>query len=299
MTRLARLGLLAWVAIACVAFWVTREAPAPPIETREDQQVRKRQLAWVARDVRRFDTEQADRIRPWDEAEGHLVIVIDDVGRELVAFERLQALRYRVTFSILPGSPYAMGSQLRLGDDPRRPRDVLLHLPMEPMGAEAMAVGEESQEDFLRLGDSEADLRRKTAAALDRIPAAIGINNHMGSRLTVDRESMGAVLDEVGARGLAFLDSRTTADTVAAEESEKRGLPTLSRAVFLDHDPDPAAMRASVASAIELAKQSPTVAIGHPSEALASVLEEELDRAWTDGVVVYPISEVWDRLNIE
>ena len=63
------------------------------------------------------------------------------------------------------------------------------------------------------------------------------------------------------------------------------------RQVFLDHDPDPQAMAAALREAIEQSKAAPTVAIGHPSRALAAVLEAGLDEAYADGVAVFPLSE--------
>jgi polysaccharide deacetylase 2 family uncharacterized protein YibQ len=224
-----------------------------------------------------------------------MAIVIDDVGRELVLHERLQALRFRLTFSVLPGARYAMGAQLRLMDDTRRPRDVLLHLPMEPSRAEAMHEGAEAQETFLRQIDDSPTLEQKTRAALDAVPYAIGVNNHMGSALTADTRAMAAVMRVLDERDVFFLDSRTTAETVAATAAREAGLPTLERAVFLDHDPSEAAVEAALRDAAARSRQQPIVVIAHPSGAVVDVLERELPRLHAEGVGVYPISELLAR----
>jgi hypothetical protein len=233
---------------------------------------------------------------PWEEADGHLAIVIDDVGRELIWHERLQALRHRLTFSVLPGSIYAAGAQLRLRQDHRRPREIMLHLPMEPGEAAMMREGPEAREEFLRVGDTPEVIASKVQRALARVPAAVGVNNHMGSRLTTDTDAMVAVMDELARHGdLFFLDSRTTAETVAETEARRAGLSTLSRHVFLDHDPSPEAIAEQLRRAQALSRQHPTVVIAHPSRAVVEVLERELPELERRRIGVYPVSELLRR----
>ena len=286
-------GLLVFMLACSVALWLGRQTPAAPPagEDEEHEAVFQRTLAWVQRDGARWQEEHGDRTLSWEDAKGHLVIVIDDVGRELDAHAALQALAYPLTFSILPGSVYAAGAQLRLREDERRYREIWLHLPMEPRDASVMRSGLEVQESFLTREDSDEALRSKTIAALERVPAAVGVNNHMGSAFTTDERGMRIVLETLREQGKLFMDSRTHHETVGARIAGEIGLAHAERRVFLDHDPDPAAMALALEEAIELSKRQPTVAIGHPSRALAAVLEEGLDKAYEGGVAVFPLSE--------
>ncbi|MBL4686957.1 MAG: divergent polysaccharide deacetylase family protein, partial [Nannocystaceae bacterium] len=209
--------------------------------------------------------ERGDLSIPWDEAQGHLAIVIDDVGRELHVFEQLLSLRFPLTFAVLPGSVFTSGVQVRLQADRRRHREVLLHLPMEPQDAALMRSDAELRETFLQITDDAQTLQRKTQAALAAVPIAIGVNNHMGSRLTTDRGAMDAVMSELARRRVFFLDSRTTADTVAMEAATAAQVPTGSRHVFLDHEPGVAAIAHALALAAERASREPTIAIAHPT----------------------------------
>jgi uncharacterized protein len=243
------------------------------------------------RDAELWATEHGDLTLPWDQAQGHLAIVIDDVGRELELFEKLLALRFRLSFSVLPGAIYAVGAQHRLTADHRRPRDVLLHVPMEPLDPKAMG-GEEIGETFLLASDSPEQLRHKLDEALARVPAAIGINNHMGSRLTADPKAMAAIMPTLRERELLFLDSRTHPNTVAAIQAEAAGVPTISRNVFLDHEPGREAIRKALQQAAIHARSQPTVAIAHPSIDLVEVLREELPRLHDSGVGIYPLSQL-------
>ena len=283
--------LLAWVVIACAMFLLVSPPPEPPAVDPQDKQIRDRMAAWAVRDAEEWTREKGDLTLPWAEAEGHLTIVIDDVGRELELFDKLLALRFPLSFSILPGSIYAVGVQDRLTADHRRPRDILVHVPMEPMSAEAMG-GIEITETFLLATDSPAQLRQKLEAALAKVPGAIGVNNHMGSKLTADKRAMAAIMPVLRERELAFLDSRTTPKTVAADAAEAAEVPTWSRKVFLDHEPGREAIRAALYEAAGHARREPTVAIAHPSVDLVEVLREELPRLHQQGVAIYPLSQL-------
>lgn len=291
-SRLAPALLVAWVALAGALFLLADPPPEPPAVGPEDQAIRDRMAAWAVRDAEQWTEHEGDLTLPWPEAEGHLAIVIDDVGRELDVFEELLDLRFALTFSVLPGSVYATGVQQRLLVDDRRPREILLHLPMEPLDPGPMQLDVAQGEIYLLASDDPARLRAKTLAALDRVPHAVGVNNHMGSKLSADPVAMAAIMPTLRDRGVYFLDSRTTPATVAAEQAEQVGVPTLSRHVFLDHDPAPEAIREALLQAAERSRSEPTVTIAHPSRVVVEVLREELPRLYARGVAVYPLSHM-------
>ena len=288
----AGLGLVLWVGLAVLGFAVAPAPPDPPVAARQEVEVQQRLAEWVVRDARRWQAEKGDLNIPWEQAEGHLAIVIDDVGRELRYHEKLQALRFPLTFSILPNSVYVTGAQARLSADRRRPREILLHLPMEPIDGDRMKRGPEARENFLLLEDSASQLQTKTRAALEAVPLAVGVNNHMGSRLTADRAAMSAIMPVLRERGMFFLDSRTSAETVAYTVARSAGVPALSRQVFLDHDSEFEAISISLQNAAEWAREAPVVAIGHPSAAVVQALEEQLPILHQAGIGVYPLSEL-------
>lgn len=288
-------GLPLWIAAAVVLFWIAPRPPNAPRQLPEESLAMQRAASFVVRDTQQWQRDHGDQSLPWAEADGHLAIVIDDVGRELHLFEKLVSLRYRLTFSILPGSVYATGTQLRLDADRRRYREVMLHLPMEPSDEAAMREGDETKETFLLSTDDAETIRRKTEAALENVPSAVGINNHMGSRLTADRAAMDAVMTVLRERKLFFLDSRTHHDTRGMEAASAAKVPALSRQVFLDHDASAQAIAAQLDEAARLSKIGPTVAIGHPSAKMYEVLAAKLPQLLEGGVSVYPLSHVLEH----
>lgn len=252
-------------------------------------------LSWVSRDVATWKALRGDHRIPWNEAEGHLAIVIDDVGRELHLHDQLQALRWELTFSVLPGSVYTRGAAERLGRDRRRYREVMLHLPMEPLDPTQMKEGAEAREDFLLAGESSEVLLAKVDAALGAVPEAVGVNNHMGSKLTADAAAMDAVMGRLQERGLFFLDSRTSAETVAMASASRAGVPAVSRSFFLDHEPGKEAIGAALDEAVEASRHEPVVAIAHPSWEVVEVLAEQLPALHARRIGVYPLSELVRR----
>ena len=207
--------LIIWIGVVCALFLLMPRPPDPPPMTAEEKQAMQRGTNFVVRDAKKWQAAQGDLAEPWEKADGHMAIVIDDVGRELHLFEKLLALRFRLTFAVLPGSIYTAGVQLRLQDDHRRYREILLHLPMEPHDATQMTQGPEAMETFLLVEDDAGTLRQKVEQAMRKVPAAIGVNNHMGSRLSADRMAMDVVMAAVRERAMFFLDSRTDASTQA------------------------------------------------------------------------------------
>jgi uncharacterized protein len=282
-------SLVVWVLAACGLMLAAPKPSGPVAETPEETAavVRSAQLAMDA--AAAWQAEHGDLRLAWDDARGHLAIVIDDVGRELYHFERLHALRVPVSFSVLPGSAYASGVQLRLLDDDRRPREILLHLPMEPAEPEKMREGLEAQEDFLVTSDTPEVLRTKVRAALERVPTARLVNNHMGSRLTRDRDAMDAVMAELKAQGRGFLDSRTIGDTVAQQAAHDAAIPSVAREIFLDHDPSPEAIETALRRAAEASRDHPVIAIGHPTEAVVEVLQRRLPELHAEGIGVFSV----------
>jgi polysaccharide deacetylase 2 family uncharacterized protein YibQ len=263
--------------------------------TLEERLAQQRAADFIVRDAKHWQAQRGDLTMPWEEAEGHLAILVDDVGRELHVLDKLLALRFQLSFAVLPGSIYAPGVQLRLREDRRRYREVLLHMPMQPLDAAQMFEGPEADETFLLVTDDEVTLRHKLAAALDRVPAALGVNNHMGSSLTTDRAAMDAVMGMLRDRGLYFVDSRTSADSQAGLAAAAAGVRNTAREVFLDNEISEPAIEAQLQRAANLSREHPVVAIGHPSVELHAVLERRLPELHAAGVGVYPVSRLLAR----
>ncbi len=203
-----------------------------------------------------------------EKEEPRLVIVIDDMGASMGAVRRLLALKYPVTFAFWPHAAH-----VREGAEAAHAagREILVHMPMEPEGYPNVKPGP----NVLLRGASTAQIRLLVNNALDRVPYAVGLNNHMGSRFTRDREGVRVVLEELRKRNLFMLDSLTHPRSVFYDEARNMSVPGHRRDVFLDHVISRRAILAALRRAEETALLTGrAVAIGHPHPETLEVLKE-------------------------
>lgn len=220
---------------------------------------------------------------PTPPAEAVISIVIDDIGNNPREGRRALALPGPVAVAILPHTVYGAA----LAEEARRAgKEVLLHLPMDPDGATEAGPG--------RIEDqmSAREITAMLAYDLETVPHAVGVNNHMGSRLTQNAVIMNALMRAIRTRGdLFFLDSRTGPGSVAARSAAEHGVPALERDVFLDNDRGEDAVWHSI-QRIErlLTVRGHAIAIGHPYPETLAVLERWLPMLATRGIRAVPLS---------
>jgi len=212
-----------------------------------------------------------------------IAIVIDDVGVDVARSRQVLALPAPVTLAFLP---YASGVAKMARQARTLGHETLVHMPMEPMNGKL-----DSGPVTLTQALSPDDFTRILNKNLEAIDGYVGINNHMGSRLTQDPEAMARVMAVLRQRGLLFLDSRTVAQTVGAQVAQAWGVPNAARDVFLDNDPALAAVRESLATLEKIARhRGSAIAIGHPKDDTLSALREWLPTLADKGFTLVPIS---------
>jgi len=197
-----------------------------------------------------------------------LVLVIDDMGDNRKAGLEALKLQGPVTYAFLPHSPF--GAELaELAQ--QRGKEVILHAPMANTHNRALGPG------ALTTSMSQQEFKKTLRAGLDSIPHVIGFNNHMGSLLTQNQQMMGWAMDVAEERQLFFLDSRTTAKTVAWRTARNAGVPWLLRDVFLDHERTTDFVDHQFLKALAVARRYGTaVVIGHPYEVTVDYLKAAL-----------------------
>lgn len=229
--------------------------------------------------------------RTYPRGEGSRVaLVIDDLGRSLSQLEDLRGLGVAISYAVLPYEPRtaAVVDSLR-----QRGEEILCHLPMEPSNGADPGPG------ALSLDMTPAELAGATRGALEQVPGAVGVNNHMGSGLAADRRSMRAILGVLAEAGLFYLDSRTRADSLGYRLALEAGVPAAERQVFLDTDSSPEGVREQFDRLLALARgRGAAIAIGHPSATTLEVLRREIPRALEAGYEFVPVSYLLDRMGV-
>lgn len=213
-------------------------------------------------------------------------IIIDDLGYNLERGRQAIEIPAPLTYSILPHTPYSrpLATLAHL-----RHKDVLLHLPMEGSHPDG------NEPDSLNDRMPESVFRNTVENQLLSVPYAVGVNNHMGSLLTPRSLQMNWLMEELAGHSLFFVDSRTTAATVAAPAAHRNNVPFLQRDVFLDNEKDAASIRAAFHRFIELANERHgAVAIAHPFPETLSTLAELLPELAAHRLRLVYISEQID-----
>lgn len=205
-------------------------------------------------------------------------IIIDDLGYSRHDGLRALALPGPIAYSVLPHTPAA---RMLAEKAHELGKDVLLHLPMEAMDGNR-ALGEGAIMNAM----TREEVLRTVIGNLASVPHAIGVNNHMGSLLTAQWQPMQWVMEALRDQGqLIYVDSRTTARTVARLAADEERLPFLSRDVFLDNERGADYVRRQFRELLGRAhRDGHALAIGHPRQDTLSVLEEVLPQLERQGI---------------
>ena len=226
-------------------------------------------------------------------ARGLIAVVVDDVGYEEGALPRLARIEAPLALSVLPGTPHAAQAAALAR---RKGWDLMVHLPMEPESGKA-------ERGSIGAADDGASIRARVSAAIDAIPGATGLNNHQGSKATADPRVMRDVLTVVKARGLFFLDSRTTPATAGERLAQEMKVPVLARDVFLDDAATEASDPAGGPGALEgawdralahAAKNGRCVVIAHPHPESVEFLLKQLPALGSHGLRAIRVAELLD-----
>ena len=221
-----------------------------------------------------------------------LAIVIDDMGLDRPHTLQVIALPGPLTVSLMTYAPDLAGlaKQARAAG-----HELMVHVPMEPRDSK-----ENPGPRALTMAMDPTEIRSTLAAGLDGWEGYVGINNHMGSRFTADRARMDVVMGELKRRGLLWLDSKTTTDSVGSAAARAAGVPQIERDVFLDNTQSMPAIRNEMEQAIATAKaRGSAIAIGHPHEATIAALKEMVPSLAARGVALVPVTEVLKRRQLK
>ncbi len=199
-----------------------------------------------------------------------LAIVIDDVGYNKSRGLRAINLPGDMTIAVLPHAPHttSLVAHAVAGG-----KDVIIHQPMEPH------PGPEVREEpgTLKLNMSTDEFDSLVIDSLDTVPERSGLSNHTGSLLTQAQQPMRRLMAQLRKRNLYFLDSRTSAGTVAVDVAREMGVPALKRDVFLDHYRTIEKIDAAFNKALRVARRKGfAILVGHPYPVSLDFLEERL-----------------------
>lgn len=196
-----------------------------------------------------------------------IAIIIDDIGAK-ASDAKAFSLSKDITFSILPHTDYSTEFSFWAS---QQNREVMLHMPMESLHKENLGEGP------LLSNMYPQEVRSALLNALETVPHAVGVNNHMGSKLTQMTLQMTTMMQILERNNLFFVDSRTTKFTKANVIAMQQGVKAASRHIFLDHVQSPEFLERQFRSLIKQAeRKGKAIGIGHPYPVTLAFLQQRL-----------------------
>ncbi|WP_052282748.1 divergent polysaccharide deacetylase family protein [Kluyvera genomosp. 1] len=213
---------------------------------------------------------------------GKLAIVIDDFGYRPHQENQVLAMPSAISVAVLPNAPHAREMATKAHNSGH---EVLIHLPMAPLSKQPL------EKDTLRPDMSSDEIERIIREAVDKVPFAVGLNNHMGSAMTSSLFGMQKVMQALGRYNLYFLDSMTIGNSQAMRAANGTAVKVIKRRVFLDDTQNEADIRVQFNRAIDLARRNGSaIAIGHPHPTTVRVLQQMVYNLPSDITLVRPSS---------
>ena len=213
---------------------------------------------------------------------GKLAIVIDDFGYRPHQENQVLAMPSAISVAVLPNAPHAREMATKAHNSGH---EVLIHLPMAPLSKQPL------EKDTLRPDMSSDEIERIIREAVDKVPYAVGLNNHMGSAMTSSLFGMQKVMQALGRYNLYFLDSMTIGNSQAMRAANGTSVKVIKRRVFLDDTQNEADIRVQFNRAIDLARRNGSaIAIGHPHPTTVRVLQQMVYNLPSDITLVRPSS---------
>jgi polysaccharide deacetylase 2 family uncharacterized protein YibQ len=214
-----------------------------------------------------------------------LVIIIDDIGNNYELGNAMVELKGPLTLAFLPHTPYAK----RLANKAYlHHKEIILHAPMENTVKAALGPGALTQEL------TETELKQTLKKAIASIPHIQGINNHMGSALTQNKQSMKWVMETLKNEQLYFVDSLTSPKSVAYKLAQQQGLPSLRRHVFLDNNKSLTSLNKQWKQALRISKKyGSALLIAHPYTESHEFLAQKIPELNNQNIKLVPASQLF------
>ena len=215
-----------------------------------------------------------------------VAVIVDNLGGRRDVFDPLRDIRRPLTVAILPGLPL---SEWTAREAAQAGMEVILDLPMEPYRFPEVDPGPGAL--LMAMGPQE--LQAQVGAHLASVPGAVGVTNHMGSRMTEDRTRMRTVLEVLAGRRLFLVDGLASNLSVAYDEAKALGLRAGRRQIVVDHAAGEAGDRVrwdEVAWWAERRGEVIIIAHGHPLT--APLLREYVPRWEARGIRLVPVSQL-------
>ena len=230
-----------------------------------------------------------------EKPKGYIAIIIDDFGNNGKGTNAMLNLGIPITAAIMP----FLGSSLKDAETARdKGLEIMLHMPMEPISGKPSWLGP----GVIKCAMTDQEIQLNINDALDQLKWAVGMNNHMGSKVCQDRRTMETILLTAKSRGIYFVDSKTAEKSVIEEVAKELDVPYFIRDVFLDSTKNQKEVEAQLMTLANIAlKKGYAIGIGHVGpeggEITAEAIKKMYPKISEKGVKFVFVSDIFDIID--
>ncbi|MDC9701266.1 MAG: divergent polysaccharide deacetylase family protein [Alphaproteobacteria bacterium] len=197
--------------------------------------------------------------------------------------------------SRFPGSvslafaPYGRDLQSRVNLARSDGHEVLLQLPMEPFGYPDNDPGPHTLLTDMHMNDNLERLYWLMA----RFTGYVGVMNYLGAKFTASSEDLTPVLQEIGSRGLLFIDDGSSSRSLATSSGEVAGVQVYRGDIVIDAGQTRESIEAALQRLESLAmERGHVVGVATAFPITIDVLSEWMSRLSDRGFELVPLSAV-------
>ena len=230
--------------------------------------------------------------RPFDDGDKRprIAVMVADMGLSQAATQSaITRLPSAVTLAF---APYASDLQSWIAQCRAAGHEALLQLPMEPLDYPHNDPGPRALLTSLK----PADNLDRLSWLLGRFTGYVGVTNYMGSKFTASAGDVRPVLDVLAKRGLLFVDSRSSARSVATRVAAELDMPRAYNDRFLDNEASRSAIDARLEELERIAlKNGVALGIGYPYPVTIDRIANWAPTLAAKGIALAPVSAVVNK----
>ena len=230
-----------------------------------------------------------------EKPKGYIAIIIDDFGNNGKGTKAMLDLNIPITVAIMP----FLDSSIKDAEKAKeKGLEIMLHMPMEPISGKPNWLGPGA----IKCAMTDQEIQLNISDALQQLKWAIGMNNHMGSKVCQDERAMETILLTAKSQGIYYIDSKTVENSIVAKVAEDLGAPCLVRDVFLDSTKKQSDIEAQLMKLANLAlKKGYALGIGHVGpeggDITAKAIKTMYPKITSKGIKFVFVSDIFDVID--
>lgn len=226
--------------------------------------------------------------RPWSGTRGaRIAIVIGGLGISQTGTQAaIGKLPEEITLAFAPQGN-SLDRWMRTAR--REGHEIILQVPLEPFDYN----GDNHTRHMLQVDASARENREELHRVLARITNYTGVMNYQGARFTADEAATGALMEELGRRGLLFLDDGTSARSLTETIAARSGVPFAESDDVIDTRPERGRILEALDSLERLARaRGFAVGVGSALDITVDTVADWAREVRKRGIELVPISAV-------